>query len=107
MQSHTLRNMSDSRPRRSGDDRPRRSGPPKRRELPERYEVEILPTPVEVPKPNNDAHRAKMDQLKSATDKMVAERTAIQAQIKGRSSTSTPGVVSESKLARDRLNEIR
>lgn len=100
--------MSDARPRRDGGARsgPRRSGPPKRRELPEGYEVEVLPMPEEVPKPDNSAHRAKMDQLASAIDKQTAERDRIQAQIKGRT-TSTPGAASESKLARDRLNEIR
>ncbi len=102
--------MSDTRPRRDGGARsgPRRTGPPKRRELPEGYEVEVLPMPEEVPKPNNSAHRAEMDKIAAAIEKTVAERDGIQALIKSRTdSSSGSGAAAESKLARDRLNEIR
>jgi hypothetical protein len=62
--------------------------------------------PEEVPRPDNDVYNAKQAALKSDIEKAQAERERL-SDIIGQRGQSSSGVVSESKQARDRLNEIR
>ncbi|CAE7585066.1 unnamed protein product [Symbiodinium sp. KB8] len=97
----------DRRPRRDGD---KKAGgarrPYKRRELPPGYEVEVLPEPEEVARPDVEAQRARVGAVEAEIEAAKAERGKLQALIGTRGKRSH-GVTSEAKEARDRLNEIR